>query len=90
MSSPDAMKHPCPCCGYLTLSEPKRGSFEICPVCYWEDDRVQFEEPDERVGANAVSLNDARRNFKEYGAVSERNRAFVRPPEPGEIPPEPV
>ena len=27
---------PCPCCGYLTLDE--RGGYEICPVCYWEDD----------------------------------------------------
>lgn len=26
----------CPCCGYLTLDE--RGEFEICNVCFWEDD----------------------------------------------------
>lgn len=28
--------HRCPCCGFLTLDE--RGTFEICPVCFWEDD----------------------------------------------------
>lgn len=29
-------KFACPCCGYLTLDE--RGGYDICPVCYWEDD----------------------------------------------------
>lgn len=24
------------CCGYLTMDT--RGEFDICPVCYWEDD----------------------------------------------------
>ena len=35
----------CPCCGYRTLSEQPPGTFEICPVCYWEDDNVQFNDP---------------------------------------------
>ena len=26
----------CPSCGYLTLSE--RCSWQICPICFWEDD----------------------------------------------------
>lgn len=26
----------CLCCGYRTLDE--RGIFDICPVCFWEDD----------------------------------------------------
>ncbi len=30
-------KYTCLCCGYKTLDE-KRGSFDICPVCFWEDD----------------------------------------------------
>ncbi len=29
-------KYRCLCCGYLTLES--RGEFDICPVCYWEDD----------------------------------------------------
>ena len=29
-------KFTCPCCGYLTLNE--RGAYDICPVCFWEDD----------------------------------------------------
>ena len=26
----------CLCCGYKTLDQ--RGAFEICPVCFWEDE----------------------------------------------------
>lgn len=26
----------CPCCGCLTLDE--RCAYDICPVCFWEDD----------------------------------------------------
>lgn len=26
----------CPCCHYKTLTE--RGQYEVCPVCFWEDD----------------------------------------------------
>ena len=29
-------KYKCPCCGYFTLDE--RGEYDICPVCFWEDD----------------------------------------------------
>lgn len=44
---------PCPCCGNLTFDADDvfPGSFEICPVCYWEDDDVQFLDPEYRGGA---------------------------------------
>ncbi|MBQ6093927.1 MAG: hypothetical protein IJL09_00855, partial [Lachnospiraceae bacterium] len=29
-------KFRCPCCGFYTLEEV--GTYEVCPVCYWEDD----------------------------------------------------
>ena len=36
----------CLCCGYRTLDE--RGCFDICPVCFWEDDcYFLFDEKDE-------------------------------------------
>ncbi|WP_198674015.1 CPCC family cysteine-rich protein [Chitinophaga alhagiae] len=44
----------CPCCGYITLSE--RGGYEICPICFWEDDPHQFSEPDYQGGRTGVSL----------------------------------
>ena len=36
----------CLCCGYRTLDE--RGVFDICPVCFWEDDAYfMFDKLDE-------------------------------------------
>ena len=64
------VKYPCPCCGYRTLTEEPPGTFEICPVCYWEDDYVQYNTPTLKGGANAESLEEARANFKEFHASS--------------------
>ncbi len=52
---------PCPCCGSYTLSEV--GAYEICPVCFWEDDPVQLSDPTYSGGANQDSLNKARENW---------------------------
>ena len=60
-------KYPCPCCGERTLLEKPPGSFDICPVCGWEDDKVQFESRDFRGGANSVSLREAQENFRRFG-----------------------
>ena len=46
----------CPCCGYkVFLEEP--GSYEICPVCKWEDDETQLRFVT-TVGANKESLQE--------------------------------
>lgn len=79
------MKYPCACCGFLTLKDPANGSFEICPVCFWENDNVQNDDPSFPGGANRPSLLEARRNFTQFGAVEERLVAFVRPPRPDEF-----
>ncbi|NLI91850.1 MAG: hypothetical protein GX434_06460 [Peptococcaceae bacterium] len=55
-------KYPCACCGQNTLDE--EDFFEICPVCGWEDDSVQREDPNYRGGANQMSLNEAKEAFK--------------------------
>ena len=81
-------KFPCPSCGFLTLDEEPPGTFAICPVCGWEDDNVQFHDPSYSGGANPVSLEEARRNFVEFGAVSERVKDLVRSPTPQEFPKE--
>ncbi len=75
----------CRCCNYLTLKEEPSGSFEICPVCYWEDDNVQSDNPNFSGGANKVSLKKARENFKEYGASEKEFISKVRKPLPEEI-----
>jgi hypothetical protein len=58
--------HDCPCCGYRTLDE--RGAYEICILCWWEDDGQGDDDADEvRGGPNGdLSLTAARANFRDH------------------------
>lgn len=73
-------KYPCPCCGYKTLTEEACGSYDICPVCFWEDDPIQLDDMDYEGGANRVSLRQGQRNFLEYGACERKMIKHTRPP----------
>ncbi|MBC5635305.1 hypothetical protein H8S33_00570 [Ornithinibacillus sp. BX22] len=73
------MKYTCPCCGYKTLVEEPPGTFDICEICFWEDDDYQYEFVDD-TGANDVSFREAQQNFIAFGAVNQRCLEFVRPP----------
>lgn len=43
-----------PCCGFITLTE--RSAYEICPVCFWEDDGQDDHDADHvRGGPNGRS-----------------------------------
>jgi hypothetical protein len=70
----------CPCCGYKTLEEEPNGTYNLCPVCYWEDDQIQFSDHDYTGGANRVSLKQAQKNFREFGACEEDFIKSVRTP----------
>ena len=72
----------CPCCGYLTLQEEPPGTYAICPVCGWEDDDVQARNPEYDVGANAISVNEARANFERFRAKDRAHIKLARPPQP--------
>ncbi|MBD0739062.1 hypothetical protein BGM09_06450 [Streptomyces sp. CBMA29] len=63
--------------------------YEICPVCFWEDDGQDDHDADEaRGGPNrGWSLSEARQNFARFGASEERCVPFVRDPLPEEYPP---
>ena len=50
----------CPVCGQYSFAEPH----DICPVCGWEDDKVQLRDPDFAGGANEMSLNAAREDYR--------------------------
>lgn len=62
----------CKCCGNTTLSELPYGTFEICKICYWEDDIVQSEDPNFEGGANEISLNKAKENYKNFGVSNTK------------------
>lgn len=64
-------KHYCPCCGYDTLNEKPPGSYDICSICYWEDDPIQFDDPSYEGGANRVSLVQGQMNFEMFGACEK-------------------
>lgn|SRR5487761_1362742 len=76
-------KYPCPCCGYLVFRELP-GSYDICPICFWEDDIVQLQDPTFSGGANKPSLIDAQKNYREFGACEERLKPHARLPRPDE------
>lgn len=74
--------YPCPCCGYLVFEEGP-GSYDICPVCGWEDDLVQLRFP-EMGGANRplVICQVAYANPREWerSSVSPEEHGFTRDP----------
>lgn len=39
--------------------------YDICPICGWENDDLQNAFPDRKGGANHISLNEARTQFRE-------------------------
>jgi hypothetical protein len=75
----------CPCCRLLTL--PERGGYDICPVCFWEDDgQDDHDAAVVRGGSNyELSLEAARRNYAAFGACDERSRQHVRAALPEEL-----
>ena len=70
----------CPCCGFDTFDKNDRGNYSICPICFWEDDPLQFDEPDMEGGANRVSLIKGQINFLEFGACKKDMIRNVRKP----------
>lgn len=74
----------CPCCASLTLCG--RGMFEICPVCFWEDDGQDEHDADiARGGPNrSLSLKAARQNYAGCGAADPTDLKHVRTPTEGE------
>lgn len=69
--------HQCPCCDYYTLTG--RAGFEVCPICYWEDDGQDLGELDVVSGRNHITLRQARKNFLAIGASDQAALSLVAP-----------
>lgn len=61
----------CPCCGYYTVESDDEVIVDICDVCFWQYDVVAHENPDISIGANHISLTEARKNYKLLGHASK-------------------
>ena len=74
----------CPCCRHKTLRE--RGAFEICAVCFWEDDGQDDHDADEVLGGpnGGLSLTQGRTNYQQFAASRKQDLPHVRPPLPEE------
>lgn len=60
---------PCPVCGEYVI----HFDYDICPICGWELDPVQMDDPDFWGGANNLSLNDFKNLFLE---LRKENRSY--------------
>lgn len=74
------MEQTCLCCGYRTLYTVS--IFDICEICYWEDDPSSWDSPERVTGGpnGPDSLHQAQKNFVEFGASAEDMLNLVRKP----------
>lgn len=76
------IKEPCSCCGALTVLDTQD---DICPVCFWKNSQFDkyFTEPsDDNI---QVTPEQARKNYREFGAFDRSALPYVREPEESEI-----
>ena len=57
-------KRACPVCGKCTLT-----LFGVCEECGWENDPLQYEDPDYAGGANQMSLNEAKVAYAQHKPI---------------------
>lgn len=77
----------CPCCGYYTIDSEDEIIVDICEVCLWQYDEVAHNNPEKSVGANKISLNEAKNNYKKYGVSKTKyiGKGINRTPNEDEI-----
>lgn len=75
LDGPEPELLPCPCCSYRTLT--RRGHYDLCPVCFWEDDGGN--NPSLYSSPNHMTLEEGRKNFARFGACSVEHVDHVDP-----------
>ncbi|WP_422006506.1 CPCC family cysteine-rich protein [Roseivirga pacifica] len=68
----------CPCCGYRTIGA--RGNYDICKVCWWEDDGQDNQHPERIIGGPnyGISLAMGRYNYLIYGLYDPKRTDLIR------------
>ena len=59
----------CPVCGMYKFEMDD--NYEICKICKWENDGLQMDEPNSNEGANFLSLNQARDEWRKHNTAVE-------------------
>jgi hypothetical protein len=65
----------CPCCDYFTLE--RRSEYDICPICFWEDNGIDLDELDSHSGPNHMTLREGRQNFTRLGVCDIKMKKYV-------------
>lgn len=69
----------CPSCGFLTIEDDFYGTYDICPVCAWEDDQAQLANPACKRGANYISLIESQKAIlKKIPIELKEYKGFMR------------
>jgi hypothetical protein len=76
----------CPCCEFYTVESEDEVIVDICDVCFWQYDLIAHKLPDDNIGANHISLNQAKENYKLFGVCKPEFRDLVRDPIEKELP----
>lgn len=75
------MKFKCPCCDYYTFSISSKDDIGfICPVCFWENDAFLTFDNEPSDCNHGITLQEAKNNFKEFGACKYEMLRYVRKP----------
>lgn len=79
----------CPCCFYKTFELEPKDTLMACSVCLWTDEMplsdISEDSPEWMPALNEVSLEQAQRNFAQWGVFQEKYLPFARPPRPEEM-----
>jgi len=75
----------CRCCGYLTFEgSPQENAYDICPVCFWENDGCKSDE--DYSEPNHMTLGEAKQNYVKFGACDQQSAENTRSPMYFEVP----
>lgn len=77
-------RYTCPCCGHQTLTEGP-GAYDLCPVCYWEDDGCHEDDAASLEGPNGITLAEGQRRYRRHGTSALHCLPHVRPPREDEL-----